>query len=268
MNLEKKYDSFGNVISDSNPNFEIPFSFVGGLYDKDTKLIRFGARDYDPEISRWTSKEPLGFNGSRNFYTYTNADPVNYVDWSGLVIDKDGNFVKGPIWNKKFDYQPGNLSYELVKKVVIQSFEDIFCISYMSTYEWAFHIRSNSYGPGKGRYLEAVNPNTVQKRYTSKPGHTLGKTITNGHTHMYRGKIYIEPPYLDETIPEGPSQADIDFMDYAGYPYAFIVDLNGDMIVYTINGITIDENLDVVPKLFYLEHIKGLFDPSKCTCKE
>ncbi len=41
MSLEKKeYDSFGNIISDSNPDFEIPFGFAGGLYDKDSKLIR------------------------------------------------------------------------------------------------------------------------------------------------------------------------------------------------------------------------------------
>jgi len=43
------YDAFGNVISDSNPEFTIPFGFAGGLQDNDTGLIRFGYRDYDPE---------------------------------------------------------------------------------------------------------------------------------------------------------------------------------------------------------------------------
>ena len=45
------YDEFGNVLSDTNPGFQ-PFRFAGGLYDSDTKLIRFGARDYDPETGR------------------------------------------------------------------------------------------------------------------------------------------------------------------------------------------------------------------------
>jgi hypothetical protein len=60
------YDEFGNVVYDSNPGFQ-PFGFVeasaidnvmvaeipllfsgtGGLYDSETKLVRFGARDYD-----------------------------------------------------------------------------------------------------------------------------------------------------------------------------------------------------------------------------
>ena len=42
-----EYDSYGNILSDSNPSFTIPFGFAGGLYDTDTKLTRFGYRDYD-----------------------------------------------------------------------------------------------------------------------------------------------------------------------------------------------------------------------------
>ncbi len=39
------YDEFGQVITDTNPGFQ-PFGFAGGLYDRDTKLVRFGARDH------------------------------------------------------------------------------------------------------------------------------------------------------------------------------------------------------------------------------
>jgi hypothetical protein len=41
-------DGFGNVIRDSNPDLDIPIGFGGGLYDRDTRLVRFGYRDYDP----------------------------------------------------------------------------------------------------------------------------------------------------------------------------------------------------------------------------
>src|SRR5207253_2531440 len=54
------YDEFGNVINDTNPGFQ-PFGFAGGLYDRDTKLVRFGARDYDPVIGRWTARDPVLF---------------------------------------------------------------------------------------------------------------------------------------------------------------------------------------------------------------
>jgi RHS repeat-associated protein len=40
-----------------------PFGFAGGLYDADTGLVRFGARDYEAAIGRWTSKDPILFEG-------------------------------------------------------------------------------------------------------------------------------------------------------------------------------------------------------------
>jgi len=78
------YDSFGNVLTDTNPGFQ-PFGFAGGLYDPDTKLVRFGARDYDPQTGRWTAKDPLLFApGETNLYAYTSNDPVNHIDSNGL----------------------------------------------------------------------------------------------------------------------------------------------------------------------------------------
>ncbi|QDK45633.1 hypothetical protein DOM22_10970 [Bdellovibrio sp. ZAP7] len=77
------HDEFGRVIEDTNPGFT-PFGFAGGLYDNQTGLVRFGARDYDPEIGRWTAKDPIDFDGEmENLYGYSFFDPVNYFDQSG-----------------------------------------------------------------------------------------------------------------------------------------------------------------------------------------
>ncbi|MEL6339531.1 MAG: RHS repeat-associated core domain-containing protein [Myxococcota bacterium] len=78
------YDEFGRILSDSNPGFQ-PFGFAGGLYDQDTDLVRFGARDYDPETGRWTSKDPILFEGGfANLYVYVGSDPVLLIDPEGL----------------------------------------------------------------------------------------------------------------------------------------------------------------------------------------
>ena len=45
------YDAFGNVLQNTSPGFQ-SFGFAGGLYDDDTKLTRFGARDYDARVGR------------------------------------------------------------------------------------------------------------------------------------------------------------------------------------------------------------------------
>jgi RHS repeat-associated protein len=81
------YDEFGNILEDTNPGFQ-PFGFAGGLYDPDTQLTRFGARDYDAETGRWTAKDPILFaGGDANLYAYARNDPINRLDPSGLDDD-------------------------------------------------------------------------------------------------------------------------------------------------------------------------------------
>jgi RHS repeat-associated protein len=86
------YDEFGNVLPSSFDTtcasgaqclpFQ-PFGFAGGLQDRDTGLVRFGARDYDPQVGRWASKDPIRFGGGLNLYGYANNDPINFVDVTG-----------------------------------------------------------------------------------------------------------------------------------------------------------------------------------------
>ncbi len=78
------YDEYGNVVEDTNPGFQ-PFGYAGGIYDRDTGLVRFGARDYDPISGRWTAKDPIRFRGGDgNLYGYVGSDPVGFIDPTGL----------------------------------------------------------------------------------------------------------------------------------------------------------------------------------------
>ncbi|HMS85718.1 MAG TPA: RHS repeat-associated core domain-containing protein [Nitrospira sp.] len=81
------YDEFGSIAQDTNPGFQ-PFGFAGGLYDQQTGLTRFGVRDYDTQVGRWTAKDPIRFGGSglsANLYGYVEGDPVNWFDPIGLI---------------------------------------------------------------------------------------------------------------------------------------------------------------------------------------
>jgi RHS repeat-associated protein len=77
------YDEYGNVLSDTSPGFQ-PFGFAGGIYDRDTVLVRFGARDYDAGSGRWIAKDPIGLEGGTNIYGYIRNNPLSFVDSSGL----------------------------------------------------------------------------------------------------------------------------------------------------------------------------------------
>ena len=112
------YDVWGTVITDSQPGFQ-PFGYAGGLYDRDTGLTRFGARDYDPNTGRWTAKDPILFaGGDTNLFAYVNNDPVNGNDPGGLdsYIGGSSNGLAGHVWTAvdipggviKLDYQANN----------------------------------------------------------------------------------------------------------------------------------------------------------------
>ncbi len=77
------YEAFGDVTGMGVS--VIPQGFAGGLYDAETGLVRFGARDYEPSIGRWTSKDPIRFDtgDAPNLYLYVNGDPVNFIDPNG-----------------------------------------------------------------------------------------------------------------------------------------------------------------------------------------
>jgi len=85
--FKRNYDAFGKITGTfSALGFKAPvFGFAGGIYDEYTKLVRFGTRDLDPAIGRWTNKDYILFNGgTANLYEYANNNPVNYVDLNGL----------------------------------------------------------------------------------------------------------------------------------------------------------------------------------------
>lgn len=90
------YDTFGNVLADTNPGFQ-PFGFAGGIYDPATRLVRFGARDLDSSVGRWTAKDPVGFAGrDANLYRYVRNSPVNLVDHRGRTGNPFDDFLDDP----------------------------------------------------------------------------------------------------------------------------------------------------------------------------
>jgi RHS repeat-associated protein len=112
------FDEYGNVTGDTNPGF-LPFGFAGGLFDRDTGLVRFGARDYDPADGRWTAKDSALFEGGLEFYGYADDDPVNIIDVTGrsgtlaifsLTDEEEGSFGQLAAGHSWIGYTPDDPS--------------------------------------------------------------------------------------------------------------------------------------------------------------
>jgi RHS repeat-associated protein len=88
-----EYDSYGNIISQSNPNVTFRFGYTGREWDGETGQYYNRARYYDPSVGQFISQDPIGFSaGDANLYRYVGNSPTNFTDPSGLMgrpIDPD-----------------------------------------------------------------------------------------------------------------------------------------------------------------------------------
>jgi RHS repeat-associated protein len=168
-----EYDEFGNVVFDTNPGFQ-PFGFAGGLYDQDTKLIRFGFRDYDSHTGRWTNPDPIHFNGGdTNLYAYCFSDPINMNDPSGLVYDvldvgffawSLKNFIDCPDWGTG-----GELLLDTISLLPV-----VPSIGYITKIDDAYDIAK-----GIGKTAEELIPGALKrsKSYSSELANKTRKEL-------------------------------------------------------------------------------------------
>jgi RHS repeat-associated protein len=87
-----EYSAFGERTVSTGASSEgwMPFGFAGGMYDADTGLTRFGERDYDAVVGRWTQKDPMKWGGGQtNFYNYVGGDPIDQMDPTGTILVAD-----------------------------------------------------------------------------------------------------------------------------------------------------------------------------------
>jgi RHS repeat-associated protein len=80
------YDSFGNVLAETNPAAGDRFRFTGRENEPTTGLSYYRSRYYDPGPGRFISEDSWAFSaGDPNFYRYVANAPTNYTDPTGHV---------------------------------------------------------------------------------------------------------------------------------------------------------------------------------------
>jgi len=79
-----EFTAFGQEMHEQEtPN---PWRYASKRIDPDLNLIHFGKRDYDPDLGRWLTTDPLGFVDSANLYQYVFNNPFRYADPDGQFV--------------------------------------------------------------------------------------------------------------------------------------------------------------------------------------
>jgi RHS repeat-associated protein len=101
-----RYDAYGNArIYDSN-DAEIqdsaihnPWRFSSKRFDSETGYYYFTHRYYDSSVGRFVTTDPLGVTDGVNMYGYAGANPMMFVDPSGLLAKNIGKNSFGHLSN-------------------------------------------------------------------------------------------------------------------------------------------------------------------------
>jgi RHS repeat-associated protein len=104
-----RYDAFGERTATAGTAYPTEFAFVGKLgyqseyedgSDPGLGIEYLQQRYYDPATGRFISRDPIGFYGGLNLYTYAENNPVGFVDpWGLLVLPQDPTGL-GPDWDR------------------------------------------------------------------------------------------------------------------------------------------------------------------------
>jgi RHS repeat-associated protein len=88
-----QYSPFGEIVEENQGTEALNFRYTSQEWDSTTDLYYYGARYYEPALSRFFSVDPKVLQ-SGDPYTYASGNPVNRMDPDGrLDVDVDPDFI-------------------------------------------------------------------------------------------------------------------------------------------------------------------------------
>lgn len=83
-----QYDSFGNIVAQTQPTERTREAYTGAPKDAETGFVYLHHRYMDASAGRWISQDPIRFAaGDGNLYRYASNSPLDGTDVTGLLRD-------------------------------------------------------------------------------------------------------------------------------------------------------------------------------------
>ena len=199
----RSYNAFGVKTDETANAVDCIFGYTGKMYDEVTELQNNINRWYNPELGKWLSEDPIGFNGGdTNVYKYVKNDPLNHVDVDGF---RDSLLNHVDEIYKHIGHDCGCTKVELRK--LLSKLQDaiddtwVFPIWPDPCQRWAieFHPKIGTITSSCLR----LNSGMLWRRHAGKGGHAyfefelLGGTVItvdNGYWDWGYGKFKIDYP--------------------------------------------------------------------------
>ncbi|MEW6026870.1 MAG: RHS repeat-associated core domain-containing protein [Planctomycetota bacterium] len=80
-----QYNAFGEMLSETGTDLPNRFKFTGREWDNESQTYYYRTRQYNPASGRFTQRDPIGYRGGLNIYSYCGSNPVNWIDPWGWV---------------------------------------------------------------------------------------------------------------------------------------------------------------------------------------
>jgi RHS repeat-associated protein len=113
----RRFDSFGNLVSETNGSVTILIGFTGRPFDEAIDKQWNLNRWYISTLGVWMSEDPIGFaGGTDNLREYVDNDPISYVDPTGLS--------KGGKKNIRVSGVPANVTKEQLEALIEEAIKN------------------------------------------------------------------------------------------------------------------------------------------------
>jgi RHS repeat-associated protein len=105
-----RYDAFGNTTQQHGVQADAcPWRFSSKRLDTESSLVYFGRRYYAPNLGRWMTLDPAGYDAGANGYLYVNNNPLTHCDLYGLIDQSTfQSFDYGSQWYNEFQNRSSN----------------------------------------------------------------------------------------------------------------------------------------------------------------